>query len=331
MVLLGINDIVRMPPLVGFFEMVAISFYVCAFFNILNVKIPYKKFIVVNLIHLIVISLLWLLIDQVSLLRMITAVFTIYIILTSTFSFGLQERILNIKSYYNVSTNIVVFLAYKLVLSFYRVYSANYEVGINSITVSIVVFSFILLLLIIWINFTIMFINYDLLNSQYRHLSFNDYLTNIPNRRYAVLRLNEALTQSKNEDVTFGVLLLDINEFKFFNDTYGHDFGDLVLVEFVNKMKSLMRTDDLFSRYGGDEFLIMIKMKKKEELIHFIHRIQKYFNQNTITDKDITIKYSLGKSYIDSSTNLNIKQLIEVVDKGLYKSKKKVKEGVYNV
>ncbi|WP_099867227.1 sensor domain-containing diguanylate cyclase [Pararhizobium haloflavum] len=93
-----------------------------------------------------------------------------------------------------------------------------------------------------------------------RRASWTDELTDVANRRYVMKTLRDWLSQRLQEE-TFGehaIALIDIDRFKDVNDRYGHDFGDVVLIEFCRRFVSGIRLQDLFGRMGGEEFLLFL-------------------------------------------------------------------------
>ena len=95
-------------------------------------------------------------------------------------------------------------------------------------------------------------------NSRILELAQTDLLTNLANRRAFVKRLTMAFTATWRGAPPFAVLYLDIDNFKDVNDTLGHAMGDLLLKEVVNRLRSAVRPEDLVSRFGGDEFAILL-------------------------------------------------------------------------
>jgi len=96
-----------------------------------------------------------------------------------------------------------------------------------------------------------------------------DPLTGIANRREFLKRLNEEFSRAQRHGTALSLLMLDIDHFKKINDTYGHDAGDYVLKEMSRIIRSDLRAEDLFGRYGGEEFLILLgncSLKEAEEL-----------------------------------------------------------------
>jgi GGDEF domain-containing protein len=87
------------------------------------------------------------------------------------------------------------------------------------------------------------------------HLAFYDALTELPNRRLFLDRLHAALVASARRNDYGAVLFIDMDRFKALNDTLGHDYGDLLLIEVGQRIKACVREMDTVARYGGDEFL----------------------------------------------------------------------------
>jgi diguanylate cyclase (GGDEF)-like protein len=85
-----------------------------------------------------------------------------------------------------------------------------------------------------------------------------DSLTGLLNRRYFFERLREELLRSKRTDEPFSVLMLDLNRFKRYNDTHGHQAGDAMLVAVAEAVRHSIRGHDVLARYGGDEFIILL-------------------------------------------------------------------------
>jgi diguanylate cyclase (GGDEF)-like protein/PAS domain S-box-containing protein len=92
-----------------------------------------------------------------------------------------------------------------------------------------------------------------------RNLAFYDVLTSLPNRRLLLERLRAALTASARRRNYGALMFLDMDKFKALNDTLGHDYGDLMLVEVANRIKSCVREMDTVARLGGDEFVVLIE------------------------------------------------------------------------
>jgi diguanylate cyclase (GGDEF)-like protein/PAS domain S-box-containing protein len=90
------------------------------------------------------------------------------------------------------------------------------------------------------------------------NLAFYDALTQLPNRRLLDDRLRQAMAASKRSGLYGALMFLDLDNFKPLNDTYGHDVGDLLLVEAARRIASCVREADTVARFGGDEFVVML-------------------------------------------------------------------------
>ncbi|MFA6014285.1 MAG: diguanylate cyclase [Gallionellaceae bacterium] len=92
-----------------------------------------------------------------------------------------------------------------------------------------------------------------------RNLAFYDSLTNLPNRRLLLDRFHSALSVAARKHSYGAVLFLDLDKFKTLNDSHGHDYGDLMLVEVAQRIKSCVRKIDTVARLGGDEFVVLLE------------------------------------------------------------------------
>ena len=155
-------------------------------------------------------------------------------------------------------------------------------------------------------------------NAKLARLSREDALTKIGNR----LNLNEILKDvfqsNQRYDTQCGVILLDIDDFKLVNDTYGHIFGDETLKKFAQILLQNIRKTDKLGRWGGEEFLIVCPNTNIEDLITVAENLRKNI-ENDLFLKEKRITASFGLSVFDGSKN--IEQVIHVADENLYKAK----------
>ena len=157
-----------------------------------------------------------------------------------------------------------------------------------------------------------------------KELSITDPLTNLYNRRYFQERLAEEIDRSDRHNLNLSLCLIDIDDFKLFNDTEGHPVGDDILVRFSRLLHESLRAIDVLARIGGDEFAIIMPQTDKDEAYFVAER-----TRNTVRQKmDRTWKQcptekmtvSIGISTFPSD-GTEVKRLISCADKALYRAK----------
>ncbi len=89
-----------------------------------------------------------------------------------------------------------------------------------------------------------------------KQVAFHDPLTELPNRRYLIERVEMALSDARRRDESIALLLIDLDHFKPINDSHGHDAGDLLLRALSQRLRDLVRSSDMAARLGGDEFAV---------------------------------------------------------------------------
>jgi diguanylate cyclase (GGDEF)-like protein len=152
-------------------------------------------------------------------------------------------------------------------------------------------------------------------------LSITDYLTGAFNRRFVTACLEEELETSHNKDKKLTVAMVDIDNFKFINDTYGHLYGDYVLKRIVSTIMSNLRQDDIVGRYGGDEFLVILRDTSREEGYAMMERIRKKILELE-WENDLVVTISGGVIELETD---ELASLFKKVDQLLYRAKNKSK------
>lgn len=150
-------------------------------------------------------------------------------------------------------------------------------------------------------------------------LSVRDGLTHLYNHRYFIEVLEKYVKQVAQNGKTLYLMMIDIDNFKAINDTYGHLFGDEVLIETAKIFKNNVRNLDIVSRQGGDEFSVIFYDAKEDIVYQIIQRIRDAFATIELTDKKITITLSGG---VVKYSNGKAEDLIKRADKLLYEAKK---------
>ena len=160
-----------------------------------------------------------------------------------------------------------------------------------------------------------------------KKVMFTDNLTGIANRAAFDLKMSNALNEASQNKQAFAILFMDLNGFKPINDTYGHDMGDLVLIEVSNKLQSVLRKHDMLARIGGDEFIALVSEFNSIENIQTI--AEKLNNAlatpleclKNVTDKDVFVGTSIGIA-IYPEDGLDSETLVKCADERMYENKR---------
>ncbi|MFC5530428.1 diguanylate cyclase [Cohnella yongneupensis] len=164
------------------------------------------------------------------------------------------------------------------------------------------------------------------LQFELEQMAYFDFLTGLYNRRKMRMAMEETLEQSSNNGEHFAILIMDLDKFKWINDTYGHDTGDLVLKEFAHRLLGCKSEKDIAGRLGGDEFTVILKtINGSEDIHHFIRRFQLVLREPyTIPYKEesVQIKSSVGYSIYPHHGD-SVKSLLKHADNLLYREKRK--------
>jgi diguanylate cyclase (GGDEF)-like protein/PAS domain S-box-containing protein len=163
-----------------------------------------------------------------------------------------------------------------------------------------------------------------------RHFEYNamhDPLTGLLNRRGGEAKFANQLVSAELNDGIFIMLLLDLNYFKQVNDKYGHEAGDIVLKEIASRLRTVLRSDDIVVRWGGDEFVISMILDNLDRLCFILDDIYESFNHDIEISSTISVR--VGAS-IGVSTSLtqgyNIAALLESADDIMYEVKRSGEE-----
>ncbi len=146
----------------------------------------------------------------------------------------------------------------------------------------------------------------------------HDKLTGAYNREYFEQNYQNILSEYSSLNNKLAIAILDIDHFKLVNDKYGHDVGDEVLKEFVDVINENSRQDDVLIRWGGEEFIVLLKVGSKEHTIKALENLRKAIESNEFK-KVKDIRCSIGASiYVQGE---NIKLTIKRADEALYIAK----------
>jgi len=153
--------------------------------------------------------------------------------------------------------------------------------------------------------------------------AFVDSLTGLPNRRYFDDYVKRTASIARRSGAMLGFLYLDLDLFKPINDTHGHDVGDLVLQEISDRISSVLRTEDLLARIGGDEFVLIVYPVTDSNYLEILaQRILNICCQPLlINQQSHQLSVSMGIS-VNQGKDFDEQALIKSADKAMYLAKK---------
>lgn len=172
------------------------------------------------------------------------------------------------------------------------------------------------------VSLSVLLIYFNIQNSKINE----DYLTGLYNRRQLDNYLNTSIRNLDKKEFLF-MIMIDIDDFKKINDTYGHLEGDNALKHTAELFVSTFRADDFIARYAGDEFTIIAKLSHENSAKMLIQRLRKKFdrfNKKNLTPYDINI--SLGYDIYNPELTMNADEFVMHVDGLMYQEKIKTKK-----
>jgi diguanylate cyclase (GGDEF)-like protein/PAS domain S-box-containing protein len=157
-------------------------------------------------------------------------------------------------------------------------------------------------------------------------LAFHDSLTNLPNRRSFMNQLRSEVMSRKLSKSKLSVFFIDLDNFKQINDQWGHDAGDLVLKEAAIRIQSVIRSTDIAARFGGDEFVVMLKdVEDEQHVITMVERMLTQFqNPIKVAGQDFMLTCSIGVAHYPAHGE-SPEELIKNADTALYYVKERGK------
>ncbi|RXK00296.1 hypothetical protein CRU98_03815 [Arcobacter sp. CECT 8986] len=167
-------------------------------------------------------------------------------------------------------------------------------------------------------------IEVKLLMNALQESAFQDALTGLYNRKFLEEHSKKLVPQVKRENISVGVLLLDMDHFKAVNDEYGHDIGDKVLKELARILNETVRESDLIVRYGGEEFVVLlVGVNSEADAISVANKIRQRVRENEIdvyAGNKLKKTVSIGLSMFPQDSN-NLDSVIKNADIALYEAK----------
>lgn len=164
--------------------------------------------------------------------------------------------------------------------------------------------------------------NFKLASDKLEQLATYDQLTHLPNRYLLETELNHRINAAKRFDEKFAILFIDLDNFKFINDTMGHAYGDILLQSVAKQLTAHLRDYDMVARFGGDEFvLLMPQIKDNTEVVAVVDKIIKEFSSVFYLDKEeafITTSIGISMFPDDGKT---VSELLQHADAAMYRAK----------
>jgi diguanylate cyclase (GGDEF)-like protein len=156
----------------------------------------------------------------------------------------------------------------------------------------------------------------------YAHAAAVDPVTNLFNRRYFQVRLDEELQRSKRNQIPIALLLIDVDDFKAVNDSFGHLAGDVVLGDLGEILRGCVRVFDVCARFGGEEFVIIMPGGTKENAFRIAERIRRRVEAYRPSDPALeTLRITVSIGFSVSSPATAVSELLDLSDKALYAAK----------
>ncbi|MBI9014905.1 MAG: GGDEF domain-containing protein [Clostridiales bacterium] len=151
-------------------------------------------------------------------------------------------------------------------------------------------------------------------------LATHDVLTRIPNRRYFMDRAVGLLENHRRHKHVLSMLFIDIDYFKKVNDTYGHQFGDKVLIHLGNALTTTMRMNDLYCRYGGEEFIVVLSETKVDGAEAYIQRLTEEIKKTSLLKERFEYTISIGLVSLIPEKH-SLEEVIKKSDEAMYQAK----------
>ena len=174
-----------------------------------------------------------------------------------------------------------------------------------------------------YVDRMIRFLSVSMQNGLHYESSITDPKTGLYTHDYYMHRLEEALAHNRRHGTRSGILMLDVDHFKRFNDTWGHVTGDEVLLALSRVLVKTVRTEDCAARFGGEEFSILVTECTPEKLMQVAERIRTAIESLRIPcgDHQLSVTVSIGARMVDGLPGISPMILIGDADKALYRSK----------
>ena len=159
------------------------------------------------------------------------------------------------------------------------------------------------------------------------HLANLDGLTGVYNHRYFQNTLEQEISRATRTEGSLSLMLIDIDHFKQFNDTHGHQTGDFVLVQFAKTLKENLRNYDTLARYGGEEFVVILPETGPDEALIVGEKLRNAIASKSFSDNresyQVTASFGVTSSRPALDDNFTKSRFVSQADEALYDAKEK--------
>lgn len=152
-----------------------------------------------------------------------------------------------------------------------------------------------------------------------KHLANTDALTQINNRFSFLNAFHTELQKHKSLQREFSLLMFDIDHFKHINDTYGHDIGDIIIIELTKVVKGCLREEDIFGRVGGEEFMLFLPQTSLQKAQEIAQRVRKAVDENSFS---VVMHVTISIGVVASTGSEESSEILKRVDVALYEAKR---------
>lgn len=155
----------------------------------------------------------------------------------------------------------------------------------------------------------------------YRKSMYIDTLTQLNNRDFFYENISDSMEKLQKKKVYISLLIIDLDNFKNINDTYGHIAGDEILKQLSNILKHNIRATDIAARWGGDEFVITLPEVNTKDAFNIADRIRCEIRSHDFLYKNMVFKVTASIGITSIENKMDINSFIDLADKALYKAK----------
>ena len=202
-----------------------------------------------------------------------------------------------------------------------EIYSDRSTAFLSNLEIVIIMDSLIIIIIIIMLIYDSIYLSR--LNNNLNEIAFRDGLTGLPNRSYCEMKVKENGLISKDEKIC--CLMFDLNNLKVINDQLGHDMGNKLIVNFANILKNSAPENMFIGRFGGDEFIGLIREIEESNIMAFISKLEDNVKIHNYNNSPL-ISYAYGYAMSSNSDEITIKELLIQADNKMYQRKAQMKK-----